>query len=153
MGQGGMTAPATPSTDGPGFGGNMGNEGMGAGMGMGFSGTKAGFPNQMMMGMGMRAEMMAGMMMRNGASDKSNYNAADQPNPEMMAEMMRRNSVGGAATNNSRMMPQPPFDGNDFGQRQQGGGDGGGQNFVSGRDDDNPALPEYGWGQNGRNQR
>lgn len=153
MGQGGTTASASPTADGSGFGGNMGKEGMGAGMGMGSRGSKGGFPNQMMAGMpmGARAEMMAGMMMRNGASGNSNYNAADQPNPEMMAEMMRRNNVGAAANNNSGMMPRPPFDGNDFAQRRQGrGGVGGG---GGGGDDDNPALPEYGWGQNGPNQR
>ena len=56
---------------------------------------------------------------------------------------MMRNAAGGGVGSggHSGMMPQPPFDENDFPRQQQRGGPGDG-------DDDDPALPEYGWGRN-----
>jgi len=119
-------------------------------------------------------EMMAQMMMRNNGGNAANHpnqermarmmmmrnndDIANYPNQERMAQMiMMRNSCGGAGNNSFGMMPQPPFDGNEFQQHQQGvAGGSGGQNFTSdslGGDDDNPALPEYGWGQNGANRK
>mmetsp|Transcript_21412 Transcript_21412/g.34812 ORF Transcript_21412/g.34812 Transcript_21412/m.34812 type:complete len:587 (+) Transcript_21412:101-1861(+) len=105
-------------------------------------GNTANHPNQ---------EMMAQMMMMSNNGDIANY-----PDQERMAHMMMmRNSGGGAGNNYSGMMPRPPFDGNEFQQHQQGvAGGNGGHNLTSdslGGDDDNPALPEYGWGQNGAN--
>merc|ERR1712085_191579 len=90
---------------------------------------------------------MAKMMMGGGNSSTS----ANEPNSEMttMANMMMiRNSGGGGGNSNSNnfgMMPRPPFDGNDFREHQQRQGVM--PDNIGGDDDDNPVLPEHGWGQ------
>lgn len=155
-GQGGAAVPAPSGPAGlvatGGFGGKFGAEGMGMGAGVGMRGAAPGLPNQMMMGMpmGMRAEMMAGVM-RNSSGVNSNHSSAYQPSSKMMAEMtMARNSGGDGSAPN-----KPPFDGNDFQQRQQGVVVGGSDQDVVrdgvGKDDDNPSLSEYGWRRDGLN--
>ena len=105
----------------------------------------------MMMGgmMGMNAQIMDQMVRRrNGGSGGSfgfgNNGSGPSPNqlsPAMMEEIMRRQVAAAGNFQGGTSMPAPPFYVTDNIRRQQEGWEGGG-----GRGDDDPALPEYGWG-------
>jgi hypothetical protein len=131
-----------------GFGGNYDRM-----AGMGESSARGG---GMRMGgdpMGMRAEMLKQMMMGGGnnggpSSGRSTSGGSGNTSPGAMAEMlmMRKKAAEAARSNYGMSMPGHPYYGGES-PGARGVGHRGGSS--RGGDDDNPALPEYGYGHKG----
>ena len=102
-------------------------------------------PEMMRHMMGMNNKQMMDQMMRRLSSGSFSYNnsigqSPHHPSQHMMEEFLRRQVGVGGTSQRGASMPPPPLWMNDDKRRQSQGRHGG-----TGQGDDNPALPEYGW--------
>jgi hypothetical protein len=114
-------------------------------MNSGGVGTDEISPEMMRNMMGMNNKHMMDQMMRRFSSGSFSYNnsvgqSPYHPSKHMMDELSRRQVGVGGTTQMGASMPPPPLWMNDDKRRQHQGRQGG-----TGQGDDNPALPEYGW--------
>ncbi|KAL3816587.1 hypothetical protein ACHAXA_003827 [Cyclostephanos tholiformis] len=101
-------------------------------------------PGMMRNMMEMNSQMMEQMIRRFSSGsygfNKSIRPGPNHPSPGMMEELIRRQVGAGDSSQRRVPMPAPPLWMDEDNRRQHEGRDGG-----AGQGDDNPALPEYGW--------